>query len=177
MSDNQNNQNNNQNNQNKAPQRRFNWANIAVILLAAAFIFAMVYSLNGCQSKIEETTYSEAADTFLTGSGATTYKDNVVIICQPAKDSAPNGSYVVEILYSSGDKKGSGILFYASEDQYNAFVNQALALGYSVQYKPGSTFNLWTFVFYLILIAGVVFLIVLLVRTSAQNNAGNNSTM
>ena len=42
------------NNQNKEPKRGFNWANIGVLIIAALFIVAMIYSLRGCNNKNNE---------------------------------------------------------------------------------------------------------------------------
>ncbi len=85
------------NNQQQQPKRSgFNWANIGILIIAALFIVAMVYSLRGCNNNKNEISYSKAVAEYVGRKDA--YQDGgVSIIVTPAKDSAVQGSYVVYV--------------------------------------------------------------------------------
>ena len=176
MSENNNNQNNNnQNNQNNEPKRRFNWANIAALLIAGLFIFAMVWSLRGCRASSQELSYSEAYNEFIVNH--TEYENKSSIVASPSNDSAVQGSYVIKITVEKSAKESATFYFYATSTQYEEFIDAALAYGYVIKYEPGSTISVWNIVFYALMIGGFIFLVVLIFRASSANNNSMNSTI
>ena len=168
---------NNQQPQNQPPKRKFNWANLAVIIIALAFIGAMTFSLRGCANRSIEKPYSDAYKMFI--DKADDYDlDESAITATPTRDSSPKGSYVVEIkAINKTTKEAAKFYFYATSDQYESFVQAAKDKGYKITYKPGTTVNIGNIITILLLLAGGVILVIMLVRASNANANSMNSTL
>ena len=168
------------NNHEQQPKRGgFNWANIGILIIAALFIVAMVYSLRGCNTNRNEITYSIAVAEYVDRKDA--YQGGgISIIVTPAKDSAVQGSYVV---YVTGKDVSTGkkatVYFYATTEQWATFQEKIAGTDYSVSYQPGSTVNVWSILYYVLMFGGIIFIVVILVRSiSAAGNAnGMSSTL
>ena len=168
---------NEDNNQNQQPKRKFNWANLAVILVALAFIGAMAFSLRGCSAKSTEKSYSDAYTMFITN--ANNYDlDESEIKATPSNDSAPSGSYLIQIrTVNAATKEKADFYFYATAQQYESFIEDAKAAGYNITYKPGSRVDVTSIILYIAVFAGIILLIVMLVRASNANSNSMNSTL
>lgn len=155
--------------------RKFNWANIAIIVLAIAFVFVIIYTLNGCGTKSTELSYHDA--TALVENNNTAVGDaKITSITSTSQNDSLNGaSYLINITL------GNGTVYFAylPGDLYINFVETANDNNLSVTYEPGSTISIWNILFIGGMIAIAVFLIVMLVRASKQNGGGNSmqSTM
>ncbi len=168
------------NNQQQQPKRSgFNWANIGILIIAALFIVAMVYSLRGCNNNKNEISYSKAVAEYVGRKDA--YQDGgVSIIVTPAKDSAVQGSYVVYVTgKDTTTNKKATVYFFATTEQWASFQSQIAGTDYSVSYQPGSTVNVWNILYYVLMFGGIIFIVVILVRSiSAANSAnGMSSTL
>ena len=168
----------NENNpQNQQPKRKFNWANLAVILIAVAFIGAMAFTLRGCGAKTKEITYSEACSRYIDNSANYDLASSK-IEASPSKDYAPSGSYIIKITsVNATTNEKAQFYFYATAKQYEDFIAATKNLGYSISYEPGSTVNIGNIIFYGILLIGGIILIVVLFRASSSNSNSMNSTM
>ena len=168
------------NNQQQQPKKGgFNWANIGILIIAALFIVAMVYSLRGCNNNKNEISYSKAVAEYVGRKDA--YQDGgVSIIVTPAKDSAVQGSYVVYVTgKDTTTNKKATVYFFATTEQWASFQAQIAGTDYSVSYQPGSTVNVWNILYYVLMFGGIIFIVVILVRSiSAANSAnGMSSTL
>lgn len=168
------------NNQQQQPKRSgFNWANIGILIIAALFIVAMVYSLRGCNNNKNEISYSKAVAEYVGRKEA--YQDGgVSIVVTPAKDSAVQGSYVVYVTgKDTTTNKKATVYFFATTEQWASFQAQIAGTDYSVSYQPGSTVNVWNILYYVLMFGGIIFIVVILVRSiSAANSAnGMSSTL
>ena len=143
---------NENNNQNQQPKRKFNWANIAVILVALAFVAAMAFALRGCSAKSTEKSYSDAYTMFITNSADYDLTESK-IEATPSNDSAPSGSYLVQVtIVDATTKEKAKFYFYATAQQYENFISNARLKGYKITYKPGSTVNIGSIIMYAALI-------------------------
>ena len=168
---------NENNNQNQQPKRKFNWANIAVILVALAFVAAMAFALRGCAAKSVEKPYSDAYSMFITNSADYDIAESK-IESTPSNDSAPSGSYLVQItVVDATTKEKAKFYFYATAQQYEEFIHDAKNIGYKITYKPGSTVNVGSIIMYAALIGGVIIVVVMLFRASNSNSNSMNSTL
>ena len=167
------------NNQQQPKKGGFNWANIGILIIAALFIVAMVYSLRGCNNNKNEISYSKAVAEYVGRKDA--YQDGgVSIIVTPAKDSAVQGSYVVYVTgKDTTTNKKATVYFFATTEQWASFQAQIAGTDYSVSYQPGSTVNVWNILYYVLMFGGIIFIVVILVRSiSAANSAnGMSSTL
>ena len=163
--------------QNQQPKRKFNWANLAVMLVALAFIAAMVFTLRGCAEKSVEKTYSDSYTMFITNSAKYDISESKVE-ATPSNDSAPSGSYVIQVIVvDATTKEKAKFYFYATAQQYEDFIQEAKAIGYNITYKPGSTINVGNIIMVIALIAGIILIVVMLFRASSANSNSMNSTI
>ena len=165
------------NQQNKEPRRKFNWANLAVLLIAAVFIFGIVWTMRGCSGSKKELPYSTAYKTFIE-EPAKYAGGTVEVVSTPNSDANPSGSYVIYVYVSevSSDLNGT-FYFFATGEQKTTFETKAYELGYKITYTPKSNVSIWNIIFYILLGGGIIFLIVMLVRASSASNNSMNSTL
>ena len=177
-------ENNNQsNNNNKKPEeKKFNWTNIAIILVAALFIVGIIYSINGCQSQSKEVSYSEIYQD-IEDSQEKIYSIEIT----PASDSSMAESYVIKVTFDleTGKKSRESEWAYINNSQvYAEFIEYVKNIkdanpnvDYTVTYKPGSSFSIINLLFYLGMGAGIIFLIVIVSRSMKQSQSSNNSAI
>ena len=168
---------NNQQPQNQQPKRKFNWANLAVILVALVFVAAMAFSLRGCVNKPVEKPYSDAYTMFITNAADYDLEESS-IEASPSRDSSPVGSYVIQITaINAATKEKATFYFYATSEQYEAFILEAKTIGYTITYKPGSTISIGNIIWGALLVVGAILIVVFLVRASNANSNSMNSTI
>ena len=166
------NQQPNNNNQNKNPNNKhkiFNFGNIAMLLIAAVFIFGIVYSIRGCSVRPKEISYTEALTVI------DTHPENIKdISVTPLNDSSKAESYRITIKY---EDDSSEYFYINNSNVYYEFVKDVENLDIKLNYTPGSTFNAWNLILYGSMIAGTIFLIVIISRSIRSASQANNSTM
>ena len=141
-------------NQNQKP-KKFNFGNIGIILVAALFVFAIVYASRGCQRSKESKSLTEIIEVINT-SPETIDK----IIATPKSDSSVAESYEIDVYF-----KDSKIIYYTylnNATVYSNFVDLVGSKNIDFTYVPGSTFNIFSLLIYLSILAGVMFLIVII---------------
>ena len=162
------NQNNGQNNGQNG-KRKFNFANIGILLIAALFIFGIVYSVRGCAQQSKEISYTDAVNVI------ETYPAKIKSIkVTPTSDSSKAESYRVYIYYQDDS---SEYFYINNETVYATFVQNVQTANIELEYAPGSTFNAWEFIFYGAMIIGAIILIVIISRSIKAAGQSNNSTM
>ena len=168
MADNQNNnQNNGQNNKNN--KRRFSFGSLGILIIAALFIFGIIYSVRGCSVNSKEISYTEGIGVIYN------YSDKIKdITVTPANDSSKAESYRISLNYKD---KSIDYFYINNSEVYANFVKDVQNRGIALEYKPGANFNPWTLVIYgSLAIAGIV-LVVIISRSVRQIGNQNNSTM
>ena len=177
------NQNNEQNNNKKPEEKKFNWTNIAIIVIAMLFIFGIIYSINGCNSSPKEVSFTELY------SDIDAYKEKIYSIeIKPAADSSIAESYRIVVTYElePGKKTRESEWAYINNSTvYAEFIEHIKEIKdanpdtvkYTVTYVPGSTISIFNLLFYAALLAGVIFLIVIVSKSMKQAQSSNSSTL
>ena len=156
------NQNNNQN-----ERRRFNFANIAILLVAALLVVGIIFSTRGCSALSKEISYTEAVQV------VTNHSENIKSVqVTPLSDSSPAESYKVVFTYQDDSTE----FFYINNSEiYAAFVMNIQDKGIKLNYKAGSTFNPWSIVIYGGLSIMLIVLFVIIYRSVKQASSSNSS--
>ncbi len=178
MAENNENNQENQNKDNNKPQKsKFNWANIGIIALGLLVIVAIIFSVNGCKSSSKEVTYSELYEDIKTAP-----EKIYSIEITPANDSSKSESYIVYVTFEleAGKKQRESEWAYLNNAYiYADFITTVQEIKeanpdvkYTVSYEPGSSVNILSLLFYVLMIGGTIVLIIVVIRSvrSSQNS-------
>jgi len=159
---------NKQNNQNNNNKKKFDWSNIAFIVLLGIFVVSLVFSTKSCSKKNTTISITE---------GFQLVQENKVksVTATTTNDSSLAASYIITLVT---EDKSTLQFNISSEEQWVEFCNVCTSTenGHTpikVTYTTGSTFSIWTVLFYGSIVLGIVFLIVIIVRSTKQISSSN----
>lgn len=169
------NRNQNQNPNQKESPKGFNWGNLGIILIAIALVIGIIYSVNGCNQRAEELSYTEAVNNYIVQNDTNTVKIKK-IVATPARDSSKAESYVVRI-YMNNQENTIYYFYINSANTYSEFVELCRDKSIVFSYAPGSAIDLSSIILIASILVSVIFLIVIIVRTNKAQSSGMSSTM